>query len=192
MKIINLFPVPIALVELTEHPHIEKELTKNCLEIKKNKEKGGHNWGSEVFNTCGTYNVFNDKNFNKVNTFLLEKVKEFSKTIGYKNKIKDITGWINIYSKHDYQEIHSHQGSDISAIYYIKTPLKSGRVYFLTHEITDEGKQEFDKDNFYTWKRFYMDPKPGQLLIFKSNLFHAVTQNKANDSKISLAYNIDL
>jgi|TARA_R100001460_G_scaffold35576_6_gene68424 uncharacterized protein (TIGR02466 family) len=188
MNLIDLFPVALGVVEFEKHIEIDKLLTEHCLKIKDKVKKGGSNWESDVFNTCGSYSIFKDSNFELLNDWVFKNVLDYSKTVGYDEAPISKEAWFNIYSEHDYQETHDHIGHDVSAIYYLKVPENSGKTFFVSHEAKGL-KEVFIKENPYTWNKFYLDPKPGQLIIFKSNLPHGVIQNKSKDYKISLAYN---
>lgn len=188
MNLVHLFPVTLSIEQNEKHSNIQDQLVKNCLSIKNKVGVGGDNWDSTTYNTCSTYNILKDDNFNNVNRWVINKVKEYAIAIGFNNDIKNVDGWFNIYSKYDYQETHDHEGNDISAVYYLKCPADSGKIFFLSHEAKGT-KDVFQKDNPFTWKRYYIDPAPGKLIIFKSNLLHGVVQNKSDDFKISFAYN---
>ena len=188
MNLINLFPVTIGDVEFKDNFQIDKSLTEHCLNMKNQLKKGGSDWESNVFNTCGTHSILEDSNFKLLNDWVLENILNYSKNIGYTEAIQSKEGWLNIYDEHDYQEIHDHLGYDVSAIYYLKVPKNSGKTFFVSHEAKGP-KEVFIEKNPHTWKKFYIMPNPGRLLIFKSNLLHGVTQSKSKDYKISLAYN---
>ena len=42
----------------------EKQLIDHCLNLKNTVKKGGHGWISDsTYNTCGTYNILEDKKY---------------------------------------------------------------------------------------------------------------------------------
>ena len=189
MQLKNLFPVCIGESVNPSHNIIEKQLINECINLKNNINKGGDNWESNVFNSCGSYNLTNNEKFNDLNKWIFDKVIKYAFNIGYKNNnIKCTSSWFNIYNKHDYQEIHEHYPNDISAVYYLKSLENSGSIVFYTHE-PKSTKDSFNIDNEYTWGKYIMNPKSGTLLVFKSNLKHGVQQIKTDNQKISLAYN---
>jgi uncharacterized protein (TIGR02466 family) len=192
MEFHSIFPVIIALSENKNHDLIQNKLIKECKLIKNNFKKGGYNWGVSTFNTCGTYNLTKNKNFNNLHKWIFKEVKDYTYKIGYQNnKIKCTTSWFNIYNKYDYQERHEHSPNDISAIYYLQIPKYSGKIKFYSHE-PNGIKYCYAEDNSLTWKSYWINPKPGMLLVFKSNLMHEVEQNKSNEEKISIALNFKI
>jgi uncharacterized protein (TIGR02466 family) len=189
MKITKLFPTAIGEEFNINHNLIKNDITEHCTYLKNNTEKGGNNWDVDTFNSIGTYDILQDNKFKPLNDWICKQVLHYSYALGLRNeKINNAYGWFNFYEQHDYQEIHTHDLYDISAVYYVKTPKNSGNIKFYSPE-PGGVKNVFDKDNLFTYKDFFYEPKEGQLLMFKSNLKHGVSQNKSNESKISLAYN---
>lgn len=192
MKKFIIFPTLIHECENKHHDIIKDELINECKNLYREVKKGGNNWQSETFNTNGTYNLFNNKKFNKLNDWVKKQIIEYGNSCGFKNKSIDTSeSWFNIYKKHDYQETHFHGFNDISAVYYLSVPKNSGDIVFYSFE-NNEVKDSFEENNPFTWKTFNIKPKAGKLLIFKSNLKHGVKQSKSNQPKISLAYNFTL
>ena len=189
MYLQNLFPVAIGNLKNPDHLKIENSLIKECSEIKNKIKKGGNNWDADLYNTFGTFDLNESKKFKNLNKWIFEKVNQYANAIGYVNKnVKCKESWFNYSIKNDYQEKHEHYPYDISAVYYLSVPENSGNIKFYTHE--PQGvKENFVKENFYTWTNYYMKPEPGLLLIFKSNLTHGVSKNKSDKPRISLAYN---
>ena len=119
-------------------------------------------------------------------------VLEFSKTIGYeKLGVQCKESWFNVYNKYDYQEAHDHMGFNISAIYILQGSHKTGTINFKNPSPSKE-VHLFNPENEYTFSNMCINPQPGLLLIFDSNLVHSVSQNLTNEKRISLAYNFNV
>jgi len=192
MNLRELFPTVIGFEENKNH-HKEKHLIKHCKKIKSNIGMGGLNWSSGVYNTSGTYPIHMDKEFDNLNSWIFAQVYNYIAAIGFLNcNISVSSSWFNFYKQYDYQEMHNHlpDHDDISAVYFLKSPKGSGNLVFNSHEPV--GKNIFNQDNPYTWKTFEVPPKEGLLVIFKSNMFHQVKQNKSKDTRISFAYNFKI
>jgi len=189
MYVEKLFPVTIANFKNPHHSKIEQSLIQECNQIRNTITKGGSDWDSNLYNTHGTLDLNQNEKFRELNCWVTLHVEEYAKTIGYLNtKVKCGESWFNYYEKNDYQEKHEHYGFDISAVYYLSCPLNSGSIRFYSHE--PQGvKENFISENPYTWRSFIINPQPGQLLVFKSNLTHGVAQSKTEKPKISFAYN---
>ena len=86
--------------------------------------------------------------------------------------------WFNISNQGDDTGWHDHkENAKISGVYYISIPKKSGNIIF----------RKKIGDNF---KRWYVKPKNGMMILFPSKLEHCVEINKSSDPRISLAFNL--
>ena len=186
----EIFPTVIGISQNESQPYIKRSFLNHCIRMKESVPSGGQNWISGVYNTSGTHLIHTDKRFDSLTKWINSEVMEYAGQIGYnQKKFACIDSWINFYEKGDYQEIHEHtQDCTISAVYYLKTPEKSGNLILHSPEplgVTDN----FDKDNPYTWKIYTIEPKEGMLVMFKANVYHNVTKNDADEERISIAYN---
>jgi uncharacterized protein (TIGR02466 family) len=99
---------------------------------------------------------------------------------------KDV--WINSSVKGQYQETHTHQNVDISAIYYLKTPEGCGDTIF---------KSPYEKQNLLpisnytdvTGTTMSYTPEAGKLLLFESHVPHLVKPNRSDAERMTLAAN---
>lgn len=183
-------PTYIGFVDNVDHFKIEKNLSKHCLDLKNKIKSGGDNWiSNKTYNTTETYDILKDKKFKTLNSWVIEKVNDYSKTLRYQNKFSCKEGWFNIYHKYDYQEYHTHPNYSISAIYFLKSPKNGAKTYFDTNPIADSNSPKLDPDFINTSRLIYYDPVPGRLLIFRSNLLHCVQRHESKETRISLAYN---
>jgi uncharacterized protein (TIGR02466 family) len=180
-------PTIISYSDNLFHNEIEKTLLDYCLELQEKKEKGGYNWISKsLYNTHHTYDISKDEKFKLLNDWILNEANEYCKKIESEDTLNFQNGWFNIYKKNDFQEFHTHPGSSISGIYFLKSDaINDARTIFET----------YTTENFLDLKApsndrlVYYKPKPGRLLLFKSTLRHCVEQQKSDNMRITLAYN---
>jgi len=111
----------------------------------------------------------------------------------YVKDISVIGAWININGKYAYNTEHCHPECDLAAVYYIKTPKDSGKIYMnnpvpqaLMHQ-----KLRKTKLNVYSQHLFF-DVAESSLFIFPGWLFHGVEANNSDEDRISMAFNIDI
>lgn len=96
--------------------------------------------------------------------------KELKKFISkIHNKHIDGQLWLNLNYESSYNSPHTHQGQ-YSGVFYIKAPENSGNIVFPK---TDES----------------VTPKENLLLLFNSDVMHAVEPNLSDDVRISIAFN---
>jgi uncharacterized protein (TIGR02466 family) len=187
MNIHRLFPT---LLGLNSDPNHDDSIVKRCLQLEKTKKSGGTDWVSkDTFNTLGSHDITNDKEFESINAFVISSMVEFCEAISVdSSKIVPAEGWLNVYRKGDYQEYHNHNPCLLSAIYYIKTP-KEGSKLFIKNPFDDMLAPDYTERNAYNTSREVFQPEDGMLVIFRGHLQHCVERHTDDEPRISLAYN---
>ena len=108
-----------------------------------------------------------------------------------------IDAWININKPGDYNIKHNHPTSDLAGVLWIKCPKDCGEIIF----DTPTGFQSYNEINSYTddfknqnkiHHTCYFNPTEGRILIFPAHLNHRVRENKSNEDRISVSFNIRL
>lgn len=193
MTDINLeyfFPTVIGFSYFENFIDVEQDLVTHCLNLKSNVESGGKNWlSNNTYNTSDNfYNIFLDYNFKDLNDWVCNAINSYKEARKIKGVLAPQLAWLNVYEKGDFQEYHKHPGSTISAVFFLKSPKNSSRIFF-KNPVDDMYVIEFDEvvDNCYG--SVYYDSEPGKLIIFPSNIPHAVEQHQQDKCRISLSYN---
>ena len=103
--------------------------------------------------------------------------------------------WININGPGSYNYSHNHPGSDLSGVLWLKSPENSGNIVFESPQsftqfrLIEAYSQKFkDENRVYDW--FFVQPQVGLMLLFPSHLNHSVSQNKSNEDRISVSFNV--
>ena len=188
MNIEHLFPTTIGYEFCPFHTDIEKKLVDHCNSFSdkyNNKESFLNN--GQLFTTFQKHNLLQDKQFDKLNKWVVDKIREYMKqtTMSYDMKFEG-EAFFNIYNKHDYQEEHNHFGFVISCIYFLKANNKASKVFFRPH-VFDNIK--YDNFTYSPSTPVFYEAQPGKLLIFRSYIDHFVEQHLDEEQRISLAYN---
>ena len=99
-------------------------------------------------------------------------------------------GWINVNPPGAFNAPHDHSGFALSGVYYASVPPegRSGAIEFLDPRVnanayTIEGAACFNR-------KFIINPKPGNLLVFPSYLTHWVQPNGDSTDRVTVAFNI--
>ena len=134
---------------------------------------------------------------------LMEEIRICSQKIyqiARKDSIKIDNCWININYQGSSNLIHTHPGALLSGVFYVKVPLdaiNSGHLAFYrdyteSHVIHSAGKfkDNYKMDSTTASKTLFL-PKENRLFIFPSWLGHGVEENKTNEERISLAFNLN-
>ena len=100
--------------------------------------------------------------------------------------------WANINPPGGMNQPHIPPNALFSGVYYIKSPVKSGRlkiydprpgVQFIM-PIRKPGNPGKD-----LWREANIDPVEGRIIMFPAWLWHAVEENQSNDIRISVSFN---
>ena len=121
-----------------------------------------------------------------------------------KKTIQKITSiWINSNLYKDTNRIHSHPGSAISGVYYVKTPSECGQIifehpagraleYYMESIDSLPGRRnEPEEYNSFNSFRTGVKPTENTLYLFPSWLMHYVESNQSKtEERISISFNI--
>ncbi len=103
--------------------------------------------------------------------------------------------WVNINNPGAFNIRHQHPRTDLAGTVYVKTPKNCGDIVF---EDPRETHRLHEDDNYLmsynrsTFRSTSYTPKIGQVLFFPGWLAHRVEQNKSDDDRISIAFNMTL
>ena len=199
-KNINLFPVPIHQFDVNKFSEIKDKLIDYVYDCKKNYSEGSSTsyrggWQSITFS-------FNDKDEkNILQSFLTNCLAEFS--FIKKSVNLSVRAWVNISKPGSYLAKHHHPDCNLAGVLWIKAPQNSGDIVFDSPKTFDPFLQlaknrEIDsytddfKDKSNIHLDYYFPPTEGRILIFPSHLDHQVRENKSNEDRISVSFNIKL
>lgn len=179
MNKISLFETPLWITELDLDLNLLENKIKNFstkTESKKLSNVGGYQ--GHNFHDENLYNAI-------VNNIPTNEEKPLS-------NIK-IYSWVNINKKSNRNERHCHTHSEtiLSGVFYVKYPENSGVIRFYDPR---GHLMQTQKDYIYYYNGYsynYINPKNNILILFPPWLEHDVDENKSNQERISIAFNID-
>ena len=187
-----IFPIPIHQFDVNGFSKIKDELVDYAYDYKKKdpigvslSNRGG--WQSEGFNIINEDDVLQLFLINCLSNF--PPIKKSVELRGY--------AWININKPGDYNIKHVHPTNDLSGVLWIKCLENSGDIVFDSpnnFESFLENKSyndDFKKSNCID-DSFHYYPNEGRMLVFPSHLSHHVQENKSNEDRISVSFNIRL
>ncbi len=106
-----------------------------------------------------------------------DAVEEISKGLniwkirsGMKQKIKPIEIWYNVYDDKQYQELHTHNPSIFSSVYFSKLPEGSSKLKFKDREVQQ---------------------KEGCAIVFLSHMMHGVSVGSNTEPRITWSMNFE-
>ena len=194
----NVFPLFPSCVHVIEGENIAQEQLVKYAYSEKKKDP----LGVGVKSNRGGWQ--SKPHYNQTNNIIIETVKAQIGKYFRDNKVTkngwvvDInTLWININKKGDHNIKHSHPGSDLAGVMWIKAPENCGRLNFDSPYVFNyyrELKCYSDSfgDNTNAFCDYYFVPQEGTILLFPAHLLHWVAQNETNEDRISVSFNIAL
>lgn len=196
-RITSIFPILIHEFYIENYSKIKKQLINYCYDERSKDHRGikrsnsGNSWHSKIF-----YN----RSENIISTTLKSVLTKYLKTypVFKKETTIDVTTlWININSVGGNNAIHNHPNSNLSGVFWIKSPKNCGNLIFEN----PNNFAEFNCLNSYSQtvskkfnkvENYFQPPKEGCVLLFPSHLSHRVEENlnELNEDRISVSFNI--
>ena len=205
----NLFSIPVWKNALNIDPNIKENLLNQITQnYEKYKDYIQPNWTGVVHSTMTDHNNIN------YDQIIPSYKREYENFVSeqhlnlYSHNYWIQNPWYNYYLKHSSQEMHDHVSvcsEDntfvfFSAVYFLKLNDNHPKIEFYnpnTYSISN-GQSEKVRSYFNTQninhsfrKRcFDFDVKEDDLIIFPSSLEHAVFQQRVDDPRITISFNI--
>ena len=189
---VNLFPSPVHIFDIDEFDKLQDNLIDHVYKLKK-QDPNGH----IISNRNGWQSKGFDLNFDGgiIHTTILEVLKSFFFIKSTTNMLT--SAWVNINCPGAYNVRHSHPETHLSGVIWIKCPKDSGKIEFINptaHQSYTEIEAYIDKfkETNFVYQSYWFNPTEGRMMIFPSHLEHEVTQNKSNEDRISISFNVTL
>ena len=187
-----IFPTPIHQFDVNGFNEIQNELIDYIYKIRE-KDSVGHvisnrgGWQSKGFDLIDEDDI--------LQLFLINCLSEFPPI----KKSVELRGhaWININKPGAYNVKHDHPGCDLAGVLWVKAPKNSGEIVieapyqFQAFKEIKSYNDEF-KNSCNVDQNYYFPPNEGTMLVFPSHLPHQVNENKSNEDRISVSFNIRL
>ena len=170
--------------------HNELNLVDYCYEIQNKTESGGKGWISkDTYNTGdGMYQPHLGLKFKELNEWINKSVTQYIQETKINFEFKECQSWFNIYKKGDYQEVHVHTPSILSAVYFLKSNDKCGPL-IMQPPFQDQIDIRKVDGLTSTNTNIEYSPIPGRLVVFRSYMPHCVGKHQDDEDRITLAYN---
>jgi len=194
IEFLPLFPSPVIKIDTKpEFNDIRGDLINFCYSERENSPIGidrsnNGGWHSEL--------LLEEERFHKYKKFIEKYIeKSFESFVNSGVKIIPNSYWININGINSVNTEHNHPGSDISGCFWIKSSEYSGSFRFTNPNdfIHNPLLKTFNlesKSQYYFSERYFFRPIEGEMIIFPSNMNHCVFENKDDNDRISIAFNM--
>ena len=110
-----------------------------------------------------------------------------------KNNIRITQMWAIINKKNDFNVIHTHPNSYLSAAYYVKAPKNCGKFIVESPNIAKRhSSPAIINRNELNLVLNGLDINEGDLLLFPAYLPHKVAKNESDEDRIVISFNVDI
>ena len=188
------FPTPVWATNLDNYKTINEQMYNYIKSNKKNDEKGisksnVKGWHSNDFN-------LNDKDPQNFIAFILPAIENVMNDMNWdkeKQTAKISNMWAIINTGGSANLRHQHGNSTISGAYYVRAPQDCGDIVFYAPRPAPIYSYPNVKSvNFLNAQVNGISPVEGALILFPSFLDHSVNENKSNEERIVISFNISL
>jgi len=190
------FPEPIFKYKFENYEDFNKDLKAYIYELQKESSSGQiksnrGGWHSKNFRLT-------DKNSIqfKFGIELQKYILRTFQTLGWKTENKNISinsMWAIINKKNDFNVIHTHPNSYLSAAYYVSAPKNCGKFQIENLNIARRHSYpEILKNNELNAQVAGIEVAEGDLLIFPGYLPHKVAMNESDKDRIVVSFNVGI
>ncbi len=189
-----LFPTPVWTIQLDSYKNINEQMY-NYIKLKQKIDEVGtiksnvKGWHSNDFD-------LNDKEIQNFINFILPAIEQVMTDMNWE-KVKQIARinnmWAIINTGGSANLRHQHGNSTISGAYYVRAPINSGDIVFYDPRPAPIfSHPNVENPNLLNAQINGISPKEGALVLFPSFLDHSVNENKSNEERIVISFNIKI
>ena len=195
-KILTYFPQPIFRYKVDNYKTFNKELEEYIYKLKEEDSEGGvrsnrGGWHSKSFKVREKGTIQN-----RFTQELSKYIFDVIQTYGWKcvpERVVVSEMWAIINKPRDFNVIHTHPNAYLSAAYYVKAPEKAGR--FVIENPLSVARHSYPAHatkTEYNIKAAALDIEEGDLLLFPAYLPHKVNENKSDEDRIVISFNVNI
>jgi|TARA_Y100000389_G_C17424104_1_gene498498 uncharacterized protein (TIGR02466 family) len=195
-QILKLFSHPVFKYQIDDHEKKNKKLLKYIYDLYENDKSGVkksniNGWHSKSFIFKDEESIPN-KFYSDVNKHVIDVFKKFG-WVYDSSKVKCTSMWAIINKKDNFNIEHSHSNNYLSAAYYVKAPkncgdFKASNPSIINRNIYPKSIQATELNS----NTVNIKVNEGDLLIFPAYLPHSVEENKSNEDRVIISFNIDI
>ena len=193
----QLFPTLVQTSTIENSQALNEKLLRGVEAIRKvTPNSKPDDWTCSVYTTLHSpIELLETDPFTLLKPIILQEVQRYANATGIHapaEHLRILDAWLNVYAKGDSQELHIHQNSVFSGIYYIKAPEGCADVQFQSPMVDTMISPPVFETTELNSTAAYIPAQEGRMILFRSHLRHAVLQNETDGDRISLAFNLDI
>ena len=193
-NILKLFPQPIFKYQVDNYKKINEELVKYIYGLHNNdnvgvKKSNINGWHSKPFD-------LKDDIPNKFYSHINKYIKDVFNKYGWEycdTKVVCTSMWAIINKKGNFNIEHTHPNNYLSTAYYVKAPDNCGNFKATNPNILNRHiRAKAEQANELNSNSASIKINEGDLLIFPAYLPHSVDENRSNEDRVIVSFNIDI
>ena len=180
-QVLHFFPTPGLI---TKYPgSIEEEF-----KFIQSLEWGLKNRGQGNFLSKDKF-ILKHKELSKIEDFIYESLNKFTTEI-WKTKQKVIItqSWCNKNPSNTEHPVHYHANSILSGVFYFKQTSTMPPIQFSRVD-RPSFMPKTEEYNIFNSQQILFPMVDGELILFPSNIWHAVLPNESEDTRYSMSFN---
>lgn len=191
-------PIYVTNAEGNQFQDIQKEFQYVYDDLLKNNTFGNNPiWDSStsMLSNKGEFDqeLFEQYNVQSFISFISRHIRNYLEQVNFQYDKSNLTmkfhgSWMTLTKKDKHTILHDHGCTDISAVYYFKTNGMDGDLVFNQPNKLLKNSRVFGRYNHH----YTIKPKVGQLVIFPSSLDHRVLENKTDNDRVSVSFNMSI
>ena len=180
-QVLQFFPAPGLITKYPDTIEEEFKFIQNLEYDNKHTENGN-------VKSKDTY-LLKHKELSKIKDFIYESLNKFTVEIWRtKQKMIITQSWCNKNLPNTEHPVHHHPNSLVSGVFYFKQDITMPPIQFSRVD-----RQSFmpktEEYNIFNSQQVMFPMVDGELLMFPSNIWHAVLPNKSKDTRYSMSFN---
>ena len=195
-EILKYFPQPIFRYKVENFQKYNKELLDYIYKLNHEDKRGVlksniGGWHSKPFNLKDKNSIQN-KFVMEITKYVFDTIKNYGwKLDPTRTIISEM--WAIINKPNDFNVIHTHPNSYLSAAYYVKVPKKSGKFVFENPlDVSRHSHPKEEKKTEFNLRVAGLEIEEGELLIFPAYLPHKVSENESDEDRVVISFNINI
>jgi uncharacterized protein (TIGR02466 family) len=192
-----LFPTVVQVSQIEGSEELNRRLLAAVYAIRAAEPNSKpDSWSCNVYTTIGNPRHFLERNeFGDFDAIARSKVHSFALALKFdieKHPPKINECWVNVYGRTHSQEIHLHQNSVLSGIYYVKAPPGSSPTLFYSPMsdvmLEPPATERTPLNNSIVG----FDAVEGRMIMFRSSLRHSVLPSAIDEDRVTIAFNVTM
>jgi uncharacterized protein (TIGR02466 family) len=184
------FPTPVYFEDASsdEYDAIHSEYQQEEEKIRRLLEP--NSWGDNITTTFLHRGLIKDFYLPLLSEFLLKHTNQFVSEMIEGRQVTIYESWVNYQGKHQYQERHTHPGSFVSGVFYMRTNGEDGALRF--HPPSDSLTLVPSAKLLFENNSIQYQPVAGRIILFPGWAPHSVRANMTDHERLSISFNCSL